>query len=465
MPVPDDEAASARLAALVRRHGWNATSFQLREPGFRFFWPDDDACVGYFDTGGAWVAAGAPLAAPERLAEVAAAFVAAAARAGRRACFFAVEARFAEQCRLRALPIGDQAVWDPQAWAAILASSRRLREQLRRARAKGVRIRAATLSDGAAPSRETLRALEDITHRWLSTREMAPMEFLVRVEPLVVLPEHRVYVAERGGQVVAFLQLTPIFARGGWLFQNLVRGRDAPNGTAELLIDTALRAAASEGCRFVTMGLAPLSGDVPGPLRMARRLGRALFDFAGLRAFRARLRPADWTQQYVCFPPRQGAARSLLDVLSAFASGSLARFAWHSLLRGPLVLIRLMAVLLIPWTAALAAADAAWFPRPWIKTFWIVFDVVVLAGLLRLGQRWSERLARALNWAIAADALATAVEVLAWNVHPGLRPHEAVVAAAALFAPAFAAFVLHRARRRHALGRDGTSAGSSAAPP
>ena len=287
----------------------------------------------------------------------------------------------------------------------------------------------------------------------------------MRVEPLVVLPEHRVYVAERGGQVVAFLQLTPIFARGGWLFQNLVRGRDAPNGTAELLIDTALRDAAGEGCRFVTMGLAPLSGDVPGPLRMARRRGRALFDFAGLRAFRARLRPADWTQQYVCFPPRQGAARSLLDVLSAFASGSLARFAWRSLLRGPLVLIRLMAVLLIPWTAALAAADPAWFPRPWIKTFWIVFDVVVLAGLLRLGQRWSERLARALNWAIAADALATAVEVLAWNVHPGMRPDQAEVAAAAQFAPAFAAFVLHRARRRHALGRDGTSAGSSAAPP
>jgi len=458
MSPPDARSPPARLSALVRRHGWNATSSQLREPGFLFFWPDDDACVGYFDTGGAWVAAGAPLAAPERLAEVAAAFVAAAARAGRRACFFAVEARFAEQCRLRALPIGEQAVWDPQAWAGVLASSRRLREQLRRARAKHVQVRSLNVAEVPEPSQATLRTLQGLTHRWLSTREMAPMEFLVRVEPLVVLPEHRLYVAERAGQVVAFLQLTPIFARGGWLFQNLVRGPDAPNGTAELLIDTALRAVAGEGCRYVTMGLAPLSGDVPGPLRMARRLGRALFDFAGLRAFRARLRPTAWTQQYVCFPPRQGAARSLLDVLSAFASGSLARFAWRSLLRGPLVLVRLMAVLLIPWTAALATADPGWFPRPWIKTFWIVFDVVVLAGLLRLGQRWNHRLARALNWAIAGDALATAVEALAWNVGRGLRPHQLPVTAAALVAPAFAAFVLYRARRRHRPDRDGTSA-------
>lgn len=465
MSAPDVESATARLGVLLRRHGWNATSFQLREPGFLFFWPDDDACVGYFDTGGAWVAAGAPLAPPERLAEVAAAFVAAARRAGRRACFFAVEARFAEQCNLRALPIGDQAVWDPQAWAGIVSGSRGLREQLRRARAKGVRIRAPQLADGSAAARETLATLNGIAHQWLSTREMAPMEFLVRVEPLLVLPEHRLYVAERDDRVVAFVQLTPIFARQGWLFQNLVRAPGSPNGTAELLIDTALRDAAGEGCRFVTMGLAPLSGDVPGPLRMARRLGRALFDFAGLHAFRARLRPSKWTQQYVCFPAQQSASRSLLDVLSAFARGSLPRFAWRSLLRGPLVLVRLMAVLLIPWTGALAVADPGWFPRPWVQTFWIVFDVVVMAGLLRLGQRWSHRLARALNWAIAADAIATTVEALAWNVRAGMRPHEPLVMAAALFAPAFAAFVLYRARRRHRRMDAALSAGSSAAPP
>src|SRR3569623_1211854 len=174
MSAPEVEDVPARLTALLRRHGWNATSFQLREPGFLLFWPDDDACVGYFDTGAAWVAA--------------AALVAAARRAGRRACFFAVERRFAEQCNLRALPIGDQAVWDPQAWAGIVSGSRGLREQLRRARAKGVEVRAAHLTAGTAAARATLRTLESITHQWLSTREMAPMEFLERVEPLVVLP-------------------------------------------------------------------------------------------------------------------------------------------------------------------------------------------------------------------------------------------------------------------------------------
>ena len=40
-----------QVLALVRRFGWNATSFQVLEPGFRYFFLDDDACVAYVDTG------------------------------------------------------------------------------------------------------------------------------------------------------------------------------------------------------------------------------------------------------------------------------------------------------------------------------------------------------------------------------------------------------------------------------
>jgi phosphatidylglycerol lysyltransferase len=437
-----------RLLAVLRQYGWNATSFQLNEPGFRFFWAGDDACVGYVDTGRAWVAAGAPLGAPERLAEVAAAFMAAARRARRRVCFFAVETRFAELCGLRALAIGDQAVWDPLEWPAVLASSRGLREQIRRARAKGVRVRAARLGDTAAGDPPLGRELERVTQRWLGTREMAPMGFLVRVAPLTLRPEHRFYLAERDGTLLAFLQATPIFARRGWLFQNLLRVPEAPNGISELLIDAAFRDAAAEGLEVVTMGLAPLSGNVPPALRAVRRLGRALFDFEGLRTFRAKLRPTEWMPQFLCFPPSQGPVRSLLDVLAAFAHGSLWRFAVRSILRGPAVLVRLMAALLGPWTIVLASADAHWFPRPWIKWFWIAFDVVVLAGLIRLGERWGHRLAGALLVAITGDAVVTAVEAMAWNVPRGLDLKNSGIVATAMIAPAFAAFVLYRARRR-----------------
>ncbi|HVV49316.1 MAG TPA: hypothetical protein VHO06_06645, partial [Polyangia bacterium] len=67
-----------RALALLRRHGWNATSFQILEPGFSYWFDADEACVAYLDTGRAWVAAGAPIAEPRRAPAVALAFAAAA---------------------------------------------------------------------------------------------------------------------------------------------------------------------------------------------------------------------------------------------------------------------------------------------------------------------------------------------------------------------------------------------------
>ncbi|MGV3723361.1 MAG: hypothetical protein ACO1SX_20885, partial [Actinomycetota bacterium] len=57
--------------ALLKRYGWNATSFQVLEPGMRFWFDDQrEACVAYADTGRAWVAAGAPIAPEPRFREL-----------------------------------------------------------------------------------------------------------------------------------------------------------------------------------------------------------------------------------------------------------------------------------------------------------------------------------------------------------------------------------------------------------
>ena len=98
----------------------------------------------------------------------------------------------------------------------------------------------------------------------------------------------------------------PVFARQGWLLQHIIRDPRAPNGSTELLVDAAMRAAVEEGQRYVTLGLAPLSGEVGPWLRVARLWGAALFDFEGLRAFKAKLRP----QACVSLPLRRRLLRS-----------------------------------------------------------------------------------------------------------------------------------------------------------
>jgi lysylphosphatidylglycerol synthetase-like protein (DUF2156 family) len=315
----------ARAFELLRRFGRDTVSFQGLETGYRYFFDGDDAMVAFVDTGGAWVAAGSPVAPSDRVAEVAERFAEAAAAQNRRACFFAAEQGLVDG-GLPSLLVGEQPVWDAARWQDGLASSRSLRYQLQRARRKGITVRRVQHRElaGGAPLRE---AIDQLADHWQATHRMAPMQFLVRLEPLNFASERLLYVAERDGVPVGFASAVPVYARGRMFLEDLVRSPSAPNGTPELLVDAVMRSASHQ----VTLGLAPLAGDVSRWLRIARWAGGALYDFEGLRSFKAKLQPHAWEPVYLC----AGYSRivALRDSLRAFAGGSLVGFATRSLFR------------------------------------------------------------------------------------------------------------------------------------
>ena len=460
-PAATTDGDRARALALLRRHGWNATSFQILEPGFLYWFDananahDDDACVAYIDTGSAWVAAGAPIAAPARAPEAALKFVAAATASGRRACFFGTEDRFAAAAPFATMRIGEQPSWDPTAWDEILRSARSLREQIRRARAKQVTVRALDPRLFAAPAGEPRASVERLIARWQAVRPMPPMGFLVQMHLDSQLAERRFFTATqggtatRGGELVGFLSMVPVFARGGWFVEDLLRLPEAPNGTAELLVDAAMRAAAAEGSRYLTLGLAPLAGAVGPWLRMARRTGGPLYDFRGVHAFKAKLRPETWTPVFISYPRAQPGIAAVYDALAAFARGGLLRFGLRTLLRRPAVLIQALALILIPWTILMAAAPAArWFPSPAVKWGWVAFDAALALALTSLARRWRRGLDTVLAALVTADAAATLGQVLAWNLRHGSRNVLTfAVAAISVVAPSLAALLLWNGRR------------------
>ncbi len=442
---PDPAEPRARVLELVRRHGYNATAFQTLEQGYLYFF-HAGGVVAYVDTGAAWVVAGAPIAPLEQIAAVLWAFLHEARQARRRCCLFATEQRLLDLAgaRLRSLRIGEQPIWDPQDWDDILKQRKSVREQLRRARAKGVTLREVTPAELELGA--TREGIARVTERWLSTREMAPMEFLVRLELFTFTEDRRCFVAELGGRIVGVAGVVPVPLREGWFIEDLVRDPAAPNGTSELLIDGVMRWAQAKGSHFLTLGLAPLAGDVSPLLRAARSSGGALYDFEGLRSYKAKLAPELWLPIFLSYPAEQSAWRSLLDALVAFTQSGLWHFGWRTLTRGPIVVVRALAVLLVPWTLLLALAPERFFPAPWIKWSWVVFDVLVACGLFRFLYKRRTSSLTPLALAVTADAVLTPVQALLWNLPHASGLSELALTLLACAAPILAAIVLWGAR-------------------
>ena len=477
MPVSSTSASApardeARALALIQRHGRTATAFRALGAGLEHWFLADEqgdrGLVAFRRMRGAMVSAGEPVAASDDAIAVAEAFVAFAASQQCRVSFFATEGILAASPRFRRVMLGEQPVWNPQQWVEHLSQHRSLREQLRRARAKGVTVQLLDADAMSEPARHA--QIEALIDRWFAARPMAPMGFLVEVDPFAWLAYRRSMVAMRGDAPVALLSMVPVPARNGWLFEHLLRDPEAPNGTAELLVDHAMRALAADGVPWVTLGLAPLAGPVSGWLRTTRSWSRPLFNFDGLASFKRKLRPQHWEPIYLVYPREQSSARAMLDGLRAFAGGSLWRFGLRTLLRGPAVVLYALEWMLIPWTVLLALVPTdPWFPSAAVQGAWVLFDVSLLFALRAVrarshasgtadhraaARRAAWRLSRAVAIAVSADAVLTIVQAAWWNHRVTDSALGWAVVLIACLGPTIAAVMLWGASRRmKTLGR------------
>jgi phosphatidylglycerol lysyltransferase len=322
-----------RARELVLRFGWNATAYQILNPGIELWFSSaGDGVVGFVRSGGMVVVGGAPVCAQSRLPAVASEFHAHAHARGDKVCYFGAGGRLDDRYQADAewsrVLLGAQPVWDPHHWPDALAKRRSLRAQFNRARNKGVSV-----VEWPATQAENDARLRRVLAQWLETRHLPPLHFMVEPETLSHLGDRRVFVAEREGRVVAFTVLSPVAERNGWLVEQIVRGNSASNGTAELLLDTAMRAIAASGSTYATLGLSPLSqrAGLTQPtqplwlalvLRLVRRGGRRFYNFGGLDAFKAKFNPETWEPIYAIaegasFPPR-----ALYAIAGAFSGGA-----------------------------------------------------------------------------------------------------------------------------------------------
>ncbi len=329
LEAPD---AWARARVLVLAHGWNATAYQILNPGMSYwFAPEGDTVIAYVTYAGTRVVAGAPVCPPERLRAVTDAFSTDAARAREHVCYFAAGDRLealAARAGLSVASLGAQPSWDPAGWERMLARRASVRAQLNRARNKGV-----VAAEWDRRRADTSAALHRCLEVWLADRHLPALHFLIEPETLARLEDRRLFVASAGERIVGFLLASPVPAREGWLVEQLIRVPGAPNGTAELLVDQAMRTLAASGARYVTLGLAPLSQHsrfdrrrMPLWLRFIlgwlRAHGRRFYNFQGLDQFKAKFEPDDWEEIVAIADSPRFPPRALWAIAGAFSGGS-----------------------------------------------------------------------------------------------------------------------------------------------
>ncbi|MEW6283965.1 MAG: phosphatidylglycerol lysyltransferase domain-containing protein [Candidatus Eremiobacterota bacterium] len=323
-----------RILELLKRYGRNLHSFEVLEPGLRYWFSSlREGAVAYVDRGLHWVTAGGPLCAREHLAEVAAEFAREAGRRRRLTAFFGVSHRFVEQLddRFDWLQLGQQPCWDPQRWAPGSKARNRIRHFTR----EGGTVRPVGWQElrAGSPLLERARELE---RTWVTAHPMPPMRFMVTLDLFSYAPERRYFAAEEGSRLVGLAVAVPVYGFGGWLLEDLLVDRGAAGGAAEALIDVFMRGAAQEGSTLASLGMVPLAGVEGYRDRRHRLLTWILlqcyrsfdwlYGFQGLYRFRSKLNPHFWEPVYVASHGRVSFL-TVRAVLMAFAGGWLPVFA------------------------------------------------------------------------------------------------------------------------------------------
>jgi phosphatidylglycerol lysyltransferase len=297
--------------------------------------------VGFIEFRDTWVVAGAPVCAESDLPGVQREFEARARDESRAVCYFGAESRL--ESLLRSSPdhsqvlLGAQPSFQPTDWPEMLRHHASLRAQLNRARNKGV-----VVTEYLASKATTDLRLRGCLQEWLSTRGLPPLHFLIEPQTLDRLFDRRVFVAEKANTPVAFLVASPVSQRRGWLIEQIIRGKRAPNGCAELMLNFAVQTFTLEHCEYVTLGLSPLSHRVrtqldtnPLWLRLIlawmRAHGRRFYNFEGLDAFKTKFRPKYWEPVYAIYDRPRFSPAALYAIAGAFTAGKPVRTGMRAL--------------------------------------------------------------------------------------------------------------------------------------
>ncbi|NBZ87367.1 phosphatidylglycerol lysyltransferase domain-containing protein [Stagnihabitans tardus] len=214
---------------------------------------------------------------------------------GRGVLFYKIAARQALAARaagLAVLHIALEAVIDPRRHSTEGPRHAGLRRKLRHATKAGVRVRAAPMSE------EVVARMAEVASDWAG-RHGGERGLTTGRWGVDYIAGQKLFLAEdAAGQILAFATFHA--TAGEWVLDLVRFGRDTPDGTLYLIVQTAIEAARAAGVTRFSLAAVPCEGfGLRGPL--GRRLRPFSARARGLYQFKSTFAPT-WEPRYAAAP-------------------------------------------------------------------------------------------------------------------------------------------------------------------
>lgn len=243
-----------QIAEFVRRWGGSSSISYLDMPSEFFTCPGLEGTIGYRVVFGCAVVMGDPLCPDDQKIPLAKAFSEHCEERKRPIIYITVSSSFATSAHSvvshSMLEVVDELVFDPQNDPKKGSKGRLLRGKVSQATRFGI-----TAHEYLAQDDELEKEIESVGESWLNARE-GPQIYLAPVNLFSSRLGKRWIYAKYQGKVIGVVFLHEIAAKKGWLLQLLLTTPDAPNGTSEFLVTSAIEILRKEGCTYLTFGSA-----------------------------------------------------------------------------------------------------------------------------------------------------------------------------------------------------------------
>ena len=194
-----------------------------------------------------------------------------------------------------------------------------LRKKVKRAQHEGILI-SEYLGDNASIE----KTLEDVATAWQKGRK-GPQIYLCHPTLFNDRLGKRWFYAKQGERIIGLLILNELKQKKGWLLNNVMITKEAPNCVSELLVISALQTLEKENCQFVIIGPVPrkflgkiigVNGFLKLILQVIYQFAKAIFNLGGHEIFWEKFQPKTQAA-YLIFPQNNLSFSSIRAIIKA----------------------------------------------------------------------------------------------------------------------------------------------------